>query len=37
MSIFKDSLVMFMFIIWFVFILLIFIASIFSEREDGQG
>jgi hypothetical protein len=36
-SIFKDSLAISLFIIWLVFIALIFIASIFSEREDGGG
>ena len=34
MSIFKDSLASYLFIIWFVFILLILITSIFSQRED---
>lgn len=37
MSIFGDSLVFSLFIIWLVFIVFIFITSIFSEREDGGG
>ncbi len=37
MSIFKDSLATYLFIIWLVFILLIFVASTFSQREDGGG
>jgi len=37
MSIFKDALVISLFIIWFVFIILIFITSILSERENGGG
>ena len=37
MSIFKDSLVISLFVIWFVFIVLIFITSIFSKSEDGGG
>ena len=34
MSIFKDSLAIYLFVIWLVFILLILVASIFSQRED---
>lgn len=37
MSIFQDSLVISLFIIWLVFIVLIFITSFFSEREKGGG
>jgi hypothetical protein len=37
MSIFKDNLVISLFVIWFVFIILIFITSIFSKSEDGGG
>ncbi len=37
MSIFKDSLVISLFVIWLLFIILIFITSIFSEKEDGGG
>jgi len=37
MSIFGDNLVSSLFIIWLVFIVCIFITSIFSEREDGGG
>ncbi len=37
MSIFKDSLAISLFVIWLVFIILIFITSIFSKREDGGG
>jgi len=37
MSIFKDNLVVSLFVIWLVFIILIFITSIFSESEDGGG
>jgi hypothetical protein len=37
MSIFKDNLVISLFVIWLVFIILIFITSIFSEGEDGGG
>ena len=35
MSIFRDILPTYLFAIWFVFILLIFITSIISKREDG--
>lgn len=35
MSIFKDNLVVSLFIVWLIFIILIFMTSIFSEREDG--
>jgi hypothetical protein len=37
MSIFENSLVISLFIIWLLFIVCIFITSIFSEREDGGG
>jgi len=37
LSIFKDSLPIYLFAGWFIFIVLIFIASIFSEREDSGG
>ena len=37
MSIFKDNLVISLFIIWFIFIMLIFITSIFSKNEDSGG
>ncbi len=37
MSIFENSLVSSLFVIWFLFIVCIFIISIFSEREDGGG
>ena len=37
MSIFKDNLVISLFVIWLVFIILIFITSIFSDGEDGGG
>ena len=37
MSIFKDNLVISLFVIWFFFIVLIFITSIFSKSEDGGG
>jgi len=36
-SIFRDSLATYLFVVWFVFIALMFIASIFSEREDNGG
>lgn len=36
MTIFKDSLVLALFIIWFLFIVLLMVASILSEREDGR-
>lgn len=35
MSIMKDSLAISLFVIWLVFIVLIFITSIFSGREGG--
>lgn len=35
MSIFKDGLAAYLFVGWFVFILLTFVASVFSDREDG--
>jgi hypothetical protein len=37
LSIFKDSLAIYLFVIWFVFIALIFVVSVFSKREDGGG
>jgi hypothetical protein len=37
MSIFKDNLAISLFVIWLVFIILIFVTSIFSEKEDGGG
>lgn len=37
MSIFRDSMATALFIVWLVFIILIFITSVFSEREDGGG
>jgi hypothetical protein len=37
MSIFKDNLVISLFVIWLVFIILIFVTSIFSEKEEGGG
>ncbi len=36
-SIFKSGLATYLFVIWIVFIALILIASLFSEREDGGG
>jgi hypothetical protein len=36
-SIFKSGLAAYLFIVWIVFIALILIASLFSEREDGGG
>jgi len=33
--IFRDSLTYYLFIIWFIFIGLIFLASNYSKREDG--
>ncbi len=35
MSIFESNLVISLFVIWLVFILLMFITSVISEREDG--
>jgi hypothetical protein len=35
LSIFQDSLVIALFAIWLVFIILLFIANILSEGEDG--
>lgn len=32
---FRDSLTYYLFIIWFIFIGLIFLASNYSKREDG--
>jgi hypothetical protein len=37
MSIFRYGLATYLFIIWLVFIILIFIATNVSEREDGGG
>ncbi len=37
LSIFKYSMATYLFVIWLLFIVLIFVASIFSEREDGGG
>ncbi len=37
MGIFGDSLVFSLFIVWLVFIVCIFVASLFPEREDGGG
>lgn len=37
MSIFRDSLTTYLFVIWIIFIALIFVISLFSEREDGNG
>jgi hypothetical protein len=37
MSIFKDSLTTYLFIIWIIFIALIFVISLFSKREDGNS
>jgi len=37
MSIFRDSLTTYLFVLWIVFIALIFVLSLFSEREDGNG
>ena len=34
MSIFKDSLAIYLFVIWLIFILLILVTTIFSQRED---
>lgn len=36
MSIFRENLVIALFVIWIVFILLIFLASIYSGREDDS-
>jgi hypothetical protein len=35
LAIFRSSLVYYLFVIWFVFIGLIFLASTSSERDDG--
>jgi hypothetical protein len=35
LSIFHDSPIYYLFIVWFVFIGLIFLASHYSRREDG--
>ncbi len=37
LSIFKDNLPAYFFVIWLVFIVLIFITVKFSERENGGG
>ncbi len=36
MTIFRDNMVAALFVIWFVFILLVFLTSTFSGREDGS-
>ena len=35
LTIFRNSLAYYLFIIWFVFIALIFLASNYSKRDDG--
>jgi len=35
MSIFRNGMAIYLFTVWLVFIVLILIISIFSEREDG--
>jgi hypothetical protein len=37
LSIFKDSLPAYLFIIWIVYIVIIFVMSKSSERQDGGG
>lgn len=37
LSIFKDSLPAYFFIIWLVYIIIVFVTSKSSEREDGGG
>lgn len=37
LSIFRDSLPAYFFIIWLVYIVIIFVTSKSSEREDGGG
>jgi hypothetical protein len=37
LTIFRDNLTYYLFIIWFVFIGLIFLASNYSKRDDGGG
>ncbi len=37
MSIFGDSMVLALFIVWFAFIACIFVASRFLDRQDGGG
>ncbi len=37
LSIFRNNLTTYLFSVWIVFISLIFIASYFSERDDGGG
>jgi hypothetical protein len=37
LNIFHDSLVYYLFTTWFIFIVLIFLASRSSEREEGGG
>jgi hypothetical protein len=37
LSIFKDSLPAYFFIIWLVYIIIIFITTKSSKREDGGG
>jgi hypothetical protein len=36
MSIFRDSLTTYLFVIWIIFIAIIFVISLFSKREDGN-
>lgn len=36
MTIFRENLVLALFIIWFLFIVLMMVAGILSEREDGR-
>lgn len=35
LSIFKNSLILYLFIAWLVFIILIRVIELFSEREEG--
>ncbi|HUJ18536.1 MAG TPA: hypothetical protein VL197_11155 [Nitrospirota bacterium] len=36
MSVFRDNLVVALFVIWILFIALLFVTSILSKREDGS-
>lgn len=36
MSIFKDNLIPYLFIVWFLFIAIVAVTSIFSERDGGR-
>jgi len=36
MSVFRDHLVVALFVIWILFIALLFVTSILSKREDGS-